>query len=84
MVDIYRLAIWFKCRLFALLGCRHNHEVLALEVDVLNWYVVIQLDWLQVELGSESILVGVLLAGRRVNSTFLHRRLIRIPLRVIL
>ena len=46
MVDIYRLAIWFKRRLFALLGCRHNHEVLALEVDVLNRYVVIQLDWL--------------------------------------
>ena len=44
MVDIYRLAIWFKRRLFTLLGRRHHHEVLALEVNMLNWYVVIQLD----------------------------------------
>ena len=44
MVEIYRLAIWFKRRLFTLLSCRHYHEVLALKVDVLDRYVVIQLD----------------------------------------
>ena len=44
MVEIYGLAIWFKCHLFTLLSCWHHHEVLALEVDVLDRYVVIQLD----------------------------------------
>ena len=46
MVDINGLAIWFERCLFALLGCWHHHEVLTLEVDVLDRYVVIQLDWL--------------------------------------
>ena len=44
MVEIYGLAIRFKRCLFTLLGRRHYHEVLTLEVDMLDRYVVIQLD----------------------------------------